>query len=462
VHSRLASIRRLTAAAATVALAAAGATLAFAAPALAAGTTVHMEDGVLHYDAAPGQQNRLTITKFPQGDYLIDDVVPLTIGGECTGLSSDNTVAYCAQQPKPLQLIIRLGDRNDTAELGIGVEGEALIEGGGGDDTIKAGATDPREPYSQNRLFGQDGDDTLIGGPGRDALVGGLGADFMSGGAGSDVVSYRGILLHIAANLTGGAADDGFPGERDNIASDVETLIGGDGPDTLAGNDGPNTIRGGPGDDTINGIGGDDTIYGEEGSDAVFGGGGDDVIDGRFYGPGPGPGNDQVDGDSGNDIIYSGAGHDVLSGGYGVDTVSYAGRGEQVSADLDAEKHDDGAGNENDTINTDVENLEGGNGDDILTGNDGPNAINGGNSNDIISGLGGNDVLDGAWGKDTILGGDGDDLMYGSYQDDVMAGEGGADVLHGGPGYDLLYGGAGSPDRCLAEQDGALVDASCE
>jgi hypothetical protein len=94
-------------------------------------------------------------------------------------------------------------------------------------------------------------------------------------------------------------ANDGSPGEGDNVASDFEHIdgtrsadvfTGGPGNDQFSGGSGDDEIHGGGGADNLSGDGGDDRVYGEAGNDKVEGTNGADIVDG-------GPGNDQIYGD---------------------------------------------------------------------------------------------------------------------------------------------------------------------
>src|SRR3712207_7727248 len=60
-----------------------------------------------------------------------------------------------------------------------------------------------------------------------------------------------------------------FRSEGDSVASDLEVVRGGDGPDSLSGADGAQTLEGGPGDDVLDGRAGADTLTGGSGSDTV-------------------------------------------------------------------------------------------------------------------------------------------------------------------------------------------------
>jgi hypothetical protein len=75
-------------------------------------------------------------------------------------------------------------------------------------------------------------------------------------------------------------ADDGAPGEADNVQGDVEDVTGGSAADTLVGNASDNELVGGGGDDTITGGDGNDGLDGGSGRDTIDGGGGRDDLDG--------------------------------------------------------------------------------------------------------------------------------------------------------------------------------------
>ncbi len=76
---------------------------------------------------------------------------------------------------------ILLGDGDDHAQLSGNIDLLALVDGGAGDDHIKAG----RGP---SVLLGEEGEDCLIGGKGNNILIGGAGADRLVGGPGDDIL----------------------------------------------------------------------------------------------------------------------------------------------------------------------------------------------------------------------------------------------------------------------------------
>jgi hypothetical protein len=119
-----------------------------------------------------------------------------------------------------------------------------------------------RAGREMDALNGGDGQDALAGGADDDTESGGGGddeheqensadgADTISGGTGSDAVDYSGRGVAVVADIDD-AADDGEAGESDDVRTDVEALIGGQGPDRLAGSPASNTLSGNGGDDVI-------------------------------------------------------------------------------------------------------------------------------------------------------------------------------------------------------------------
>ena len=166
------------------------------------------------------------------------------------------------------------------------------VYGGSGNDTLH---TDP----AGGAAFGGAGNDTLRGGSGPDALwgdagddllVNSAGADYLRGGAGNDTVTYAVRFNFDPVTVTlDGNADDGRPGEGDNVFTDVENVVGGYGSDRIIGSGANNRLEGGDGNDTLAGAGGNDTLVGGQGDDTLAdtqgtntldGGGGTDTLNG--------------------------------------------------------------------------------------------------------------------------------------------------------------------------------------
>jgi Ca2+-binding RTX toxin-like protein len=226
-----------------------------------------------------------------------------------------------------------------------------------------------------------------------------------------------------AVSLTSdGDANDGAPGEGDNIGSAATTLVGGLGADTIVGSAVDNTILGGPGANVLTGRGGDDRIEGGNGKDTLTGGSGNDRLLGHgaadklMGGEGDdvltaddpfdnitagadtldgGNGDDDEFGYWGNDTVLEGAaanGGDLIVGGAGTDLASYALRAAALKLTLNG-LYDDGAAGEGDRLGSDVENLTGGKGADLIVGNALANLLTGGLGKDTLKGLAGNDVF---------------------------------------------------------------------
>jgi uncharacterized delta-60 repeat protein len=153
--------------------------------------------------------------------------------------------------------IVRGGSGDDR------VEGFQASYGNAGNDTLVGG-------YEPSALWGGDGDDLLIGGPG-------YPGDYFRGGAGVDTVSYAGRGGGVTVTIDG-AANDGATGETDNVFTDVENVVGGEGNDKITGSDADNNLDGGPGDDDLRGGNGNDTLTGGAGKDQLRGQAGDDTL----------------------------------------------------------------------------------------------------------------------------------------------------------------------------------------
>jgi hypothetical protein len=225
-----------------------------------------------------------------------------------------------------------------------------VLDGGAGNDEIKAA----------------EGDDAVRGGPGNDVLNGEAGNDAVDGGDGDDTVSGDGYADPGNDTVEGGpgfdmledyavpgndrnppitlsydgAANDGRPGEADNVGGiekfeshvngtftggpgddeifawanvgqGASTITGGGGNDNLRGHDNTETIDGGPGDDRVEGGMGNDTLTGGPGQDQIFGDATSDVC-GIYYCKIP-FGNDVINARDGQlDGIDCGAGEDKV------------------------------------------------------------------------------------------------------------------------------------------------------
>ena len=379
-----------------------------------------------------------------------------------------------------------LVDTDCFAGNGLTAEGDNVfgdvegVEGGAGIDTLTGDA-------DSNLLSGGPGNDTLNGGDGDDTFDAEqeAGADTFNGGNGFDTVDWGSesspVLVTVDGNPNDGADTDsvtaGIQPENDNVGTTIEQVIGGNGADDLTGGAGPQTIRGSNGNDTVNGDAGTDILFGGNGVDTIsyatavggvdisldgvandgpdndnvnadfenaLGGPGADVITGnsavnRLDG---GDGTDQLHGEGGNDTLVGlvdGNG-DTYDGGAGTDVATFA----SDAAGVTLLANNAASPTDGEVIQTTVENLTGGTGNDTLTGNASRNVLNGGLGNDELFGLGGNDTLNGALGNDILHGGDGNDALNG--------GPGPAN----GPDNDTIDGGAGVDSISYSGRSNAL------
>ena len=284
----------------------------------------------------------------------------------------------------------------------------------------------------------------------------------------NDIVRVRGTATadHIVAGAAGINLNVGENSpDADVTLTSVETvqLWGGGGNDVLSGNGGSGAGAVLPLLMQLNGQAGDDQETGGSGAD-VFDQGG--TIAAVATGAGA---------DSGADTVF---------GGLGVDQVSYEGRTAAVAVSINAVtaggQGDDGELGEHD--NVDVEDMVGGDGDDLFSGTKAPatslaaNKFEGKNGSDQVDysdrtanltidleniGAGTND--DGEAGEgdnldddlERVLGGSGNDnisgasvftapvTLSGNNGNDTLTGTANADTLNGGAGMDTLNGGEG-------------------
>ena len=350
-----------------------------AAPASA--STVGVQGTTLSFTAANREANRVTVSLSGASIRVTDTGATPTAGAGCT--LSGRTVS--CPRAGLTDLVADLGDRGDR--LGIS-----------------------RAVALRSRVRGASGND---------ALGGGGGPDELDGGGGRDTVSYSGRGDAIAVTL-GGGADDGGPGEGDNLVS-IEQLVGTAGNDVLTGGGAGERIDGFRGDDRIDGGGGSDALVGGQGQDALAGGDGNDVFV----------------------SLSAEDGRDAFQGGGGVDRVDYSARtrGNGVVAQPDGRPRSGerpGGGlaftdplpspatlvsGENDLIQTDVENLRGTSFADVLAASLGGGRLEGLAGTDVLAGGPGGDDLQGGAGFDRILSRDArnDAIACGSETDRVHA-----------------------------------------
>jgi Ca2+-binding RTX toxin-like protein len=380
--------------------------------------------------------------------------------------------------------------RSDVENL-VGGGGDDGFIGSAGDNVIRGGA-------GADVMWGEAGNDQLFGDAGRDYFRGGPGADVFRDSSGNDTADYHFAETAVTVSLDD-VANDGAPGEGDDVGSAIENVDGGLGNDTLIGNGNANRLTGWYGDDTLQGglgtdtlqgdlgggsdVGNDTVTYGERatqvrvdldgvaddgepgendditGVENIVGGSGSDTLIGN-------EGENRLSGGPGDDSLDGGLGSDVLRGQTGAgDSADYSSRMDPVTVTLDC-KFGDGEEAENDNVCNDVENVFGGSGGDTLTGSGSSNALFGLGGPDTVSGLGAgdrlvggaeNDTLDGGGENDVLLGADGNDALNGGPGSDSLIGDIGDDLLSGGDGADNLQGGNGA-DQLAGEGEDDTLD----
>jgi hypothetical protein len=244
---------------------------------------------VLSFTAAPGETNDATVTLTPTTAVITDPGNPLlpdpafaaSTSDHCT-FSADKAVCR-TDAPYPfVRGMLSLGDGDDRGRAIVSAPSNLIALGSG---LVQHGA-----------LEGGPGADVLIGSAADDWLVGGSGADDVRGGGGlRDWASYseEGDQTTGVKVTLDDSANDGHPGEHDNVHSDVEIVDGTvQGDNVLAGSAADNVLFGHRGSDVVRGGAGNDELWGS----LDVGPGGTDVLDG-------GPGLDDFRGSEGDDVI---------------------------------------------------------------------------------------------------------------------------------------------------------------
>lgn len=187
----------------------------------------------------------------------------------------------------------RLQDFSPAGRTLDGGPGDDVLWASRGDDTLDGGS-------GNDEVDGDAGNDTVRGGDGDDLVYGdhfaAQGADLIDGGPGTDRVDDWSGNADATVTLDG-AANDGRPGESDNVVA-VETIEGP--PGSYTGSDAAETFDVGASGRTtrVSALGGNDTITTNNGPDTIDGGAGADRIV-------AGHDNDTITGGPGPDTIFA-------------------------------------------------------------------------------------------------------------------------------------------------------------
>ena len=242
-------------------------------------------DSRITFTAAPGEANDTVVVLTPTTAVISDTGHALRAdpgypqtAGACS-FSGDTAVCHAETLAPFISATLILGDGNDRGRVEV---------------TAPENPTGFSYPMESGRIYGGPGNDKLVGSAGDDRLEGGAGADDISGGGGlRDVAVYTGSTTGVNVTIDG-QANDGYPGERDNVRNDVEevaapdadsVLVGNTSDNVLFGGAGNDVLRGGAGSDELNADAGNDTLEGNLGPDTFLGGAGDDTLWSRDNGP---------------------------------------------------------------------------------------------------------------------------------------------------------------------------------
>lgn len=318
-------------------------------PAAAGAATVGVETGppsnTLRFSALPGETNTVTLGAVQIGQpnmYSVTDATaPLVAGEGCTGGGPAGSTATCTVPASTPVCPVR----GCVPGIGTGMD----IDLGDGDDSLDSTAIPVRDGGTGSFTVterGGAGADVITDGPAIGFFHPGVGSDRVSTGdnaaivyAGTEmpdgadvydlssgqggVIDYSAALYDLRLSLDG-IANDGGPGEQDQII-DADYVIGGGGDDTIIDPSGEGAaLEGLAGDDELIGGTGSDDLYGGEGDDRLRGRGGNDALtgDSAINGEDGGPGDDDLKGGPGNDDLAGDAGGDRLEGGSGADKLA--------------------------------------------------------------------------------------------------------------------------------------------
>jgi hypothetical protein len=251
----------------------------------------------------------------PNGGIICDRDPHRAIRVEGSNLRDYMSVFSTDDVPDSIPVTFNGRGGNDTLKdaYGVGSTGGRTLNGGDGDDELSGfqgnDALDGGE--GNDKVDGGDGNDIVRGGGGDDEVHGdfyyGPGSDVIDGGPGNDIVEDwddpEKLDRQPQINVTqDGIANDGRPGENDNVTNieQFDLYITGN----VTGTDANEKIRllnpANSGSSTLRGMGGDDEVIGYDFDDTIDGGAGRDHVEG-------GMGNDTVVGGPGQDVIYGDA-----------------------------------------------------------------------------------------------------------------------------------------------------------
>jgi hypothetical protein len=218
---------------------------------------------VMSYAASSGENNHIAVSTPSASDHV-------TITDPARAMTPDPSNASFTESNCDLMKGSATCHATQGDDIGV------RIYLGHGADTA---TVQPPSTFVEAKIYGGGGSDSLNSGAGIDTLTGGRGADALHGGGGFDIASYLGHTRPVRVTFDN-VANDGQPGEHDNVHRDIEGAWGGNGDDVLKGDSQTNLLFGKHGADRIIGRGGADGLEGGSGPDHLRGGTGLDVLSG--------------------------------------------------------------------------------------------------------------------------------------------------------------------------------------
>jgi Ca2+-binding RTX toxin-like protein len=348
-------------------LAAAVAALPAVASAATAGVTTK---GTLEFRGGSGASS-LSIRELPDAIEVTDaagGLRPIRLAlaaDQCDSVTT--TTVRCRHFPARIQRITAVLDAGSDVARDIQTQLPVLIDGGPGNDTYVASNTSFRTKVD------------FRGGTG-------LFLDI-------DVANYAGVAMPVRIS-NDGVANDGRAGiDADNIAPNIETVVGSSRGDEITGTGAVSftEVIGGPGDDVLRAGSGSSLVIFRMGA----------VADGA----------------------------DRIIGGPARSSVDYSDRTRPINATLNFGGADDGEAGERDELVAGHELVHGGSAGDVMRAPAGSRAAH------DMRGNAGGDVIDGADGPDRLTGGPGSDAVRGFGGDDeVFVNDNASDAIDCGTG----------------------------
>lgn len=367
---------------------------------------------------------------------------------------------------------IDAGAGNDTINAGLG---DDLVYAGDGDDCIRFSADfgndtvdggagydllDFTDTTSQGGISAVWTGDTsgIVAAAGSTVTFDGIESILATGDA--DYFDASASTLN-TLRLYGGDGNDTILGASgdDNIYAGSANTAGPDDDLVYAGL-GNDYVEAGAGNDTLFGGAGNDVLAGGTGQNRLFGGDGDDRLLGTATGI------------SDFTVLEGGLGADTIDGTLGYwDIASYFGSDAGVTVDLSDGLAESGGHAQGDTL-IEVEQVDGSdlhndaiiadNSGLLLRGWGGDDTLMGGGGGDSLWGDAGHDRLDGGAGDDDLRGGAGNDTLEGGVGNDQMDGEADRDlfILRDGHGNDTVTGGETGDDWDVIDASGISQNMS--